>query len=423
MRHEYKKYWMWGLTALGVLLVLLVAVLMVTNFSGVVAALQSLLHIFAPITYGCAIAYLLNPIVKWVERPMNTLLQKLRVSERKAMVASRAAAIMIALGSAVLLIYALVSMIIPQLIDSITGIVSNMPGYYETVRAWLRALFEDQPTLEGYANALLERIFAWAENWIEKDLTQTLQTVMSTIAASVFSLVKGLLHLLIGLIISVYILASRDKFLAQAKKLIVAAFSQTKADHIMELGRRSHRIFGGFITGKLLDSLIIGVLCFIGMWILKLPYAVLISTIVGVTNVIPFFGPYIGAIPSAILILLVSPLQCFYFIVFILVLQQFDGNILGPHILGDATGLSGFWVVVAITVASGLFGFAGMLLGVPVFALGYTLLTDWINGRLMAKHCPTQTGEYYAIRKVSDLGVDEALNEPEAGEDPESSLR
>ena len=189
----------------------------------------------------------------------------------------------------------------------------------------------------------------------------------------------------------------------KGKKLVVAICKDKTADHIFDLGRRIHKVFSGFIIGKILDSLIIGILCYIGMLILKLPYPALVATVVGVTNVIPFFGPFIGAIPCTFLILLVNPLQALYFGVFVLALQQLDGNVIGPRILGDTIGISGFWVLVSITVAGGLFGFAGMLLGVPVFAVIYMLVDDFVVSRLKKKGRPVDTPDYYAIRKVEDL--------------------
>jgi predicted PurR-regulated permease PerM len=407
MQEDNKRYYKWGLTVFLTLVAVIVVLIVLTNFAGVAAVASDLLYILRPLLYGFVFAYLLNPIVEAVERRLCPLLKRRGVSDRRTEIIGRAAGIAAALLLVILLVYALVSMILPQLVESITGIISSMPGYYETVQNWVLDILEDEPVLKGYADTLLERFYTWLENWVAQELPGTLQTVMITITSSVVSVIKGLLNVIIGLIISIYIMVSRDKFLAQSKKLVIAAFRPERADRLMELGRRCNRIFGGFISGKLLDSLIIGVLCFIGMSLLRLPYPMLIATIVGVTNVIPFFGPYIGAIPSAILILLVSPLQCFYFVVFILILQQLDGNVIGPHILGDATGLSGFWVVVAITVASGLFGFAGMLLGVPVFAFLYTLLSDWVNRRLQEKERPTQTTHYYGLKTVSDLEEEE----------------
>ena len=193
--------------------------------------------------------------------------------------------------------------------------------------------------------------------------------------------------------------------MAQAKKVVVALCKEQTADHIFDLGRRTHQIFSGFIIGKILDSMIIGILCYLGMLVLKLPYPALVATVVGVTNVIPFFGPFIGAIPPTFLILLVNPLKAVYFAIFVLALQQLDGNVIGPRILGDTIGISGFWVLVSITVAGGLFGFTGMLLGVPVFAVIYMLVNDFVVYKLKKKGKPVETPNYFSIQKVEDLAL------------------
>ena len=403
MHEDNQHYFKWGLTAFLTLLALLFAVIILTNFSGVASSFRALMYILSPILYGFAFAYLLNPIVRAVESGLGKLLKKRGMSDKNSEIIGRVVGILAALAAVILLVWAFIGAILPQLVDTITGIVSNLSGYYETARSWVTRLLEDQPAVKGYADTVLERFYDWLENWMKNDLTSTVQKVMVTVTTSVFSVVKWVMFVVVGLIISVYLLASRDRFLAQAKKCVIAIWKPEHADRILQLSRRANRIFGGFIRGKILDSLIIGVLCFIGMRILRLPYPVLIATIVGVTNVIPFFGPYIGAIPSAILILFVSPIQCFYFVIFILVLQQLDGNVIGPHILGDATGLTGFWVVVSITVAGGLFGFAGMLLGVPVFAFLYALLADIINARLDKKGLDTKTDRYYGVNAVADV--------------------
>lgn len=194
-------------------------------------------------------------------------------------------------------------------------------------------------------------------------------------------------NVFIGIIIAIYVLNSKQLFAAQAKKLLYGCLSTRRANIVLDNARFTHRVFGGFINGKLLDSLIIGILCFVGMTALRMPYAMLISVVVGVTNIIPFFGPFIGAIPSGLLILLIDPLKALYFVLFILALQQFDGNILGPKILGDSTGLSSFWVIVCILLAGGLFGFVGMVVGVPLFAVLYSILSGWCAIRCAAGAC------------------------------------
>lgn len=422
MKDENRRYFKWGLTAFLTLLALLIAVIVLTNFSGVASTVRGFLYILTPILYGGAIAYLLNPIVGAVEGWLDKVLKKRGVRAKHAKVIGRIVGILAALGVVALLLWVLIAFVFPQLVSTLTGIVSNLSGYYATAKDWVTRLLEDQPVLENYANAALDRFSEWLEHFIKNDLAATVQKVMVTVTTSVYSVVKWVMFVLVGLIISIYLLASRDKFLAQTKKTVVALLRQEHADRVLELGRRANRIFGAYLRGQLLDALVVGVLCFIGMQILRLPYPVLIASIVAVTNVIPIFGPYIGAIPSAVLILFVSPLQCLYFVIFILVLQQIDGNVIAPHILGDATGLSGFWVVVAITVFGGLFGFLGMLLGVPVFAFLYALAADTINARLRKKKLDTRSERYYGLRAVSDLDEPEPAAEADgepAEETPE----
>ena len=246
----------------------------------------------------------------------------------------------------------------------------------------------------------LEDIYELSEKWL-KNLD--LESAFVSITSGVYNVVKEILNILIGFVASVYMLLSKDTFHAQLKKMAVAFFPEARCDRLLDVCRRTNKIFSGFIVGKLIDSLIIGVLCYFGMLILKLPYPVLIATIIGVTNIIPFFGPIFGLVPSALLILLINPWQCLYFVIFVLCLQQFDGNILGPHILGDSVGLSSFWILVSITVAGGIFGFSGMVLGVPNFAVFYSLFSDLVNRRLIQKGKTLKTMRYGKIKRVQDL--------------------
>ena len=218
--------------------------------------------------------------------------------------------------------------------------------------------------------------------------------------------------------ICVYILNSKEKFIAQGQKLILAVFKKERADQIFELGRLSNQTFGGFINGKILDSIIIGIICFIMMNILKLPMAILISVIVGLTNIIPFFGPFIGMVPSALILLIIEPVAALKFIIMVLVLQQIDGNIIGPKILGKTTKLASFWVMFAIIVGGGLFGFPGMILGVPFFAIVYTYISRAINRRLEEKKLETDTLLYedfskYDINKEDIFGKERINKEAE----------
>lgn len=223
---------------------------------------------------------------------------------------------------------------------------------------------------------------------------------MAGVTTGVIGVVKILFNVIIGIIISIYVLMSKEVFIGQSKKVVYAMFSGKKANAIIHTVHKSNEIFGGFISGKILDSLIIGILCFICLYFMKMPYSVLVSVIVGVTNVIPFFGPYLGAVPSTILIMLANPIQGLYFVIFILVLQQIDGNIIGPKILGDSTGLSSFWVVFAILMGGGLFGIPGMIIGVPLFAVIFYILRRALNYIIQKKQLPLDSKNYIWAEKL-----------------------
>ena len=210
--------------------------------------------------------------------------------------------------------------------------------------------------------------------WIKTTLLPSMQNILSGAALGVLNVVVVLKNLVIGIIVAVYMLASRKRFVQQGKMVLYSVVKPRWASLITEEVKYADRMFGGFINGKILDSAIIGLLCYIGCLIFKFPSALLVSVIIGVTNVIPFFGPFIGAIPATLLILIQNPIKALWFVLFVLVLQQLDGNIIGPKILGNTTGLSSFWVLFAILLFGGLWGFAGMIVGVPLFAVIYDVI-------------------------------------------------
>jgi len=415
-RRRDSKYFRWGLTLLGVVLASILFAVIFVNLSGFFETVSALISVLSPLLYGGIFAFLLNPIVVLVDRRLPKLLgKKLKAETVKKL--SRVAGIALALTIGGFVVYGVLYLLLPQLYDSIMNIVGNLSAYFGTMESWVLGLLEDNPELRGTVETALESVYTYVQNWLSQDFLSDLQRIMTGLTSSVMLVLREIMNILIGVVASVYILWSKDTFRAQAKKLTVCIFQPERANRILHVGRETHRVFNGFVVGKLIDSLIIGVLCYIGMLILRLPYPMLIATVVGITNVIPFFGPFIGAIPSAVLILLVSPLQCVYFLIFILGLQQLDGNVIGPYILGDSTGISGFWVLVSITVAGNLFGFAGMLLGVPLFAVFYGLLKEWMAATLKKKEHPTETGEYLDISCVEDLQPpQEPAAEPEEPE-------
>lgn len=368
-RIKENKYFHLGILILSVVTIGIVMLAVVLNLEAVGKIFKSIGNVLSPLVVGFVLAYLMNPLMNFLDRRLRPLLVKKMKKEEKAIRLSRVCSLIFAVAVFGFLVYEFCALLLPQLYESILGIVNNFSTYYSVVEGWVMAFLADNPAMQAYARTLMNEFVTFLTNWANTGLLPSLEAIVNGLTSSVMSVIGAALDLLIGLCAAVYMLWGRDTFLAQSKKCIVALCKPRAADHLLDLGRRVHKVFSGFIIGKIVDSMIIGVLCYIGVLILKMPYPALIATVVGVTNVIPFFGPFIGAIPSAFLILLVDPLKAVYFSLFVLALQQLDGNVIGPRILGDTIGISGFWVLVSITVAGGLFGFAGMVLGVPVFAV------------------------------------------------------
>ena len=415
MREEHdRRYFKWGLTALVVIFISILLVVIFTNLPGFFALLGSIGKILSPLVSGIVIAFLLNPIFNFVDLRLRPLLLRRGMQEKKAKTLSRAVALVFAFLFGGFVVYAFFAMLVPQLYESVMSIIESAPAYYQSLEKWAVNILEGNPEIRTYVEKVLETIQTYIQNWVKTSFLSDVQKVIATLTTSVMAVVKSITNSIIGLVASIYILWSKDTFQAQAKKMVVAAFKPAAADHLLDLGSNINRIFSGFIIGKIIDSAIIGVLCYICMTLMKMPYTALIATIVGVTNVIPVFGPFIGAVPSALIILLVDPLQAFYFVIFIIVLQQVDGNVIGPKILGNTVGISGFWVLISITVAASIFGFAGMLLGVPVFAVIYLIISDIVNSALRRKNKTTVTDDYYGIREVADLDRREPAETEEA---------
>ena len=393
-KHRENIYFRWGLTAFIVICACVIVAQFVTKLPAFVLFVKGFLRTLAPVLYGLVIAYLLDPIVERVAKALNDPMQDIFKTKRGAEKAARGVGIVSALFVAIVVVWTLIAMVLPQLIESITTIVSNLPGYYNTVSAWVTDLIDDNLAMADVTDGIMEQAYDYLKGLLSDTVLPGLQSVLVDFTSSLFGMAKAILNLIIGIIISVYLLGSKDHFIGQCKKLCYAALGQRKGGYVLNVCTYANRVFGSFIGGKILDSAIIGVLCFIGLRVLKLEYAVLIALIVGVTNIVPFFGPYLGAIPSAFLLLVVDPIQCLTFVIFVLILQQIDGNIIGPMILGDATGLSSFWVVVSILVFGSLWGVVGMIIGVPTFAVIYKIASEIVNKLLMDQGMSTNTDDY-----------------------------
>ena len=407
---EKNRYWKWGLTAF---LTIIAALIFYDTFykAGMGGTLQQLWKkltgILAPILYGAAMAYLLNPIVKWFEKIICKLWNKNKKLRDKKLKHSstwlRTASILLAWALVLLAIYLMMDMLIPQLVDSITLLAKNARAYYYKVYRWADDWLTNHPEIGSWANDRLKDYYTNAVGILTDKVLPWATGVANNLGGGIWngiwSVVTFAKNIIIGLIVSIYLLAMKEQSLARCCKVVYAVFHKETADLIMRGGREVNRIFSGFISGKVIDSIIIGILCWLGCSILKMPYAPLIGLVVGVTNVIPFFGPFLGAIPSALLILIVSPKKCLIFLIFILILQQFDGNILSPKILGGSTGISSLWVIIAILVGGGIGGILGMFIGVPVCACLAELVKYLTNKRLEKRGMPTEAYHYTASHR------------------------
>lgn len=362
---------LFGAAALSILLFFLVS-----RFDGIQDALSVLQGVWMPFIVGAVIAYLLKPSCNLLEEQLNDFSQKRGKGPNRM---AGALSIVITLVLAVVVIAVLLVLVVPTLLDSLYAILLQIPDAVEQGRAWLLKYAGDNETLSNYISGLTDSASTSLPEWLRETVLPNLETLIGGVSSGVSGVVSVVYNLCMGAIVSIYMLADRKTFAAQAKRLSYSVFGQKWSDIILREVRYADRVFGGFINGRLVDSLIIGIICLVFTLIAGTPYAVLVSVLVGVTNIIPFFGPYIGMIPSFLLILMVSPVKALVFLIFDIVLQQFDGNILGPRILGNVTGLSGFWVLFAILTFGGLFGFVGMLIGVPVFAVIYDVARKLVH--------------------------------------------
>lgn len=387
------------------------ALLRLTNLSYVFVQIFDVLK---PIIYGFVIAYLLNPIIKKVDQYLLPVIQKKIKKQDKAQKLTRTIGILAGLIVMGFIITMLCNMLIPELYKSIKNLVVTLPGQLNDLLTTINGIEIDDSTTGMILKTVVKEGTQMFQEWLRTDLLRQANDIMSGLTEGVISILSELFNALIGVMVSVYVLFSKEIFVRQSKKAVYAIFTSNQANMILHLTRKSNEIFGGFIIGKVIDSIIIGILCFLGLSVLKMPYTLLVSVIVGVTNVIPFFGPYIGAIPSSILIMLVDPVKGIYFVLFILFLQQLDGNVIGPKILGDSTGLSAFWVIFSILLGGGLFGFVGMLMGVPTFAVIYYIVQMLINHRLEKKKLPSHSRYYDELSYVDEAGTYVFSGEEEA---------
>ncbi|MCF0130239.1 MAG: AI-2E family transporter [Pseudobutyrivibrio sp.] len=397
-RHEFKIA---GLVVLCACIIILFY-FTVLRYAGLRAGWARLCKVFEPIIQGVVMAFLINPVMKGIEKHIYRPIRRHSKSDKTAFKTTRTIAAILGMIIFIGIISLFAITVIPQLIDTITYLVNNIETQIAAILDWCNLITGGryEQNLMAAKNSELEEALGEALELVRKYLDYDQDELISMVTSSVIGLGKSIFNLFIGLFVAIYLLIDKEKFKGQFKKLICGLCSATHANIILDISRRTGEIFYGFIIGKIIDSIIIGFICYFCCLIMKMPYAVLVSVIVGVTNIIPVFGPYIGAIPTVIIIFLTEPMKGIYFLIFVIVLQQFDGNWLGPKILGNSTGLSSFWVVFAVVVGGGLFGVPGMIIGVPAIGVISYAITRYSKYLLRKKGLPESTSVYTRLISI-----------------------
>ena len=381
MKDPYKRRYLYLMVSIFCAISLSILVFfLLDRLQGVEEALRKLSQTLAPFIYGGVLAYLLRPMCNFYEN----LFQKFLPNSMKKM--ANTLAVLLSLVSGILIVYALIIMIAPALYDSVRSLWRSLPDKVNQFLLWAQATFGEDEELLHLFSTSYAKLYKELENWAQTTIMPQVSNIVSGVGSSVYKILLFLYNLLLGLIVACYLLGSRKKFARQSVMIVRSVMSPKWAELFLNEVAFIDRMFGGFIDGKILDSAIIGVLCYIGCAIFNFPNALLISVFVGITNVIPYFGPFIGAIPSIFLILIEDPVKAIWFGIFILALQQLDGNVIGPAILGDRTGLSSFWVLFAIILFGELWGIAGMVVCVPLFAVIYDIVKKLVRRGLNKKN-------------------------------------
>ena len=400
--HSWKHYFRWGFTAFLTVAACITFFFILYRWNEIAEVIGKIVKSAESIIIGLALAYLLMPVKVFIQKPAYEFLISKKVKEEKAKNWAKGIGIAGAIIYLILIICILIMSLGPALFTSIVGLIDAMPSYVESFVKWISdsGLADNEVAIfiGNSINSFTEEL----ENWAKTEIIPLAQQYISQITSGVLSVVKTTLNFLIGIVAMTYVMTIEEELVGQSKKIIYAIFPAKKGNVIIDTIRKSSEIFGGFVIGKIIDSAIIGVIAYIGCLLMGTPSALLVAFIIGVTNVIPFFGPFIGAIPSIALVLIQSPIHALYLAIFILILQQVDGNIIGPKILGESTGLSAFWILTSISIAGGLFGFFGMLLGVPVFAVIYYIVQQILIYRMKAKNLSTDTDDYVALIEIDE---------------------
>lgn len=377
-----KRYLKIGITGAAILASGILCAFVLFKMPVIISILKGITEILKPFLYGVVFAYLLAPLCNKIEEKLFQIFPKAKTKARRFICFI---AIVISLCVAIAVIWLIIMTIIPQVWDSVMKIIQMVPQKLIVVNNWIEHMLENQPELQAYFEEFSSQAESNIDSLLNVDTIQKVQSIINSLSVQLFGVLGVVKNIFLGLLISAYLLGSRKLFGAQAGLILHGVFSDKWAKIIEEEIRYTDKMFNGFLVGKIIDSAIIGLLCFAGTSIMGFEAPAFISVIIGITNIIPFFGPFIGAIPCGLLLLLENPMHCLYFIIFIFVLQQLDGNVIGPKILGNTTGVSSFWVLFAILLFGGMWGVVGMVIGVPLFAVIYDIIRKLVY-RGLRKH-------------------------------------
>jgi len=394
-----RHYFQWGLTAAAVVAFGLCLCFILLRFGTVSSGLSKIVEILMPVIYGLVMAFLMAPLYNIVS---DAVAGKADESGKRkgSATAAHFLATVVCIIAILASVTAVLAMLVPSVIRAVRDLISNMPQGYSSVGQFIESWFHDDPETEAIVMNVYNQLYERFSDWVSNDLLQNLQTYVTSLTSGVMRVISVFKNFFIGLIIMAYCLNMKDLLKAQCKRIIYSLFPIGTANDIVYECRFVQAVFSKFIVGKIIDSVIIGIICYVCLAFMKIPYAVLISCIVGITNIIPFFGPFIGAVPSAFILLITDPVAAIQFLVFILVLQQFDGNILGPKILGQTTGVSSFWILFSILLFGGLWGLVGMVIGIPTFAVIARQVNRFVEHRLRKKDLATDTDQYRELLEI-----------------------
>jgi len=409
MKYKLGKKEITGILGLFFLIVAsMLAYYVIFKGSTIITAIKGVLDGLRGIIWGVLIAYIMLPVLNYFEKKLFIPLYKKHGKTfegekgEKARKNIRSLSVFLTMVVLLLVIYGLIRIIVPQLVKSITEIINNFPGYIDNINKLVDSYLVNNPSMSSTINNILTSIQNYVTNFVNTTLVPNVSLIMKYVSKSAVVIVRSMFNILVGIIVAIYLLNSKEVFAGQGKKMAYAFFEERYANELVGAFRFIHRTFTNFFVGKIIDSIIIGFICYFGSLILEIPFPVLVSVIVGLTNIIPFFGPYIGAIFGSLLLVFIDPIKSIVFLIFVILLQQFDGNILGPKILGSSTGLSSFWVIFSIMFFGAVFGPIGWLIGVPIFACIYAFIARITNHYLGIRHLSGSTTEYIDVAYIEN---------------------